>query len=60
MEMLGFGDVFTNADAYLKAPRPPVLKDYFDPALRKIVPVRRKNRQVRVTFGVEQSDTPAG
>jgi hypothetical protein len=59
IEVLGLGDIQKNADDYLKAPRPPVLKDYFDPALRKIIPVRRKLRQVRVTFGVEQVDIPA-
>lgn len=60
LELIGSGDVQQNPDRYLKDPRPPVLKDYFDPALRKIVPVSRKNRMVRVSFAVEQSDIPAG
>jgi hypothetical protein len=48
-----------NPDRYLKAPRPPILKDYFDPALRKVVAVTKKNRSVRVQFGYEQIDVPA-
>lgn len=59
IEMLGFGELQQNQDRYLKSPRPPLLKDYFDSALRKIVPVARKHRLVRVSFGVETSDIPA-
>lgn len=46
-------------DVYLKAARPPLLKDYFDPKLRKVIDVPRRLRQVRVTFQVEQIDVPA-
>lgn len=53
------GDVQANPDRYLKEPRPPMLKDYFDAELRKVVPVPRKNRLVRVQYVVEQSDVPA-
>jgi len=59
LEVLVQGEVSQKPDIYLKAPRPPLLKDYFDPALCKKVPVARKDRLVRVTFGVEQSDIPA-
>ncbi len=45
-------------DQYLKEPRPPVLKDYFDPNLRKIVRLLPKARQVRVMVGAEVSDIP--
>ncbi len=47
-------------DLYLTNPRPPLLKDYFDNKFRKVVNVHRRLRQVRVTFGVEQLDVPAG
>jgi len=49
-------DVNNNPDQFLKAPRPPVLKDYFDPKLRKLVEVPRRSRQVKVAFGVENID----
>lgn len=51
--------VHQRPEPYLGPPRPPVLKDYFDGQLRKLVAVPRKLRHVRVTFGVEQLDLPA-
>jgi len=51
-------DVFRHADRLLGAPRPPLLKDYFDPALRKVFRGKRRSRQVRLTFDVEQLDLP--
>ena len=59
LELVGSPDVQQNPDRYLKAARPPVLKDYFDPALRKIIPVVRKHLMARVSFGYEQGDIPA-
>ena len=58
LEFLG-GEVQQNPDRYLKAVRPPLLKDYFDPKLRKVVTVAKKNRSVRVQLGFEQIDVPA-
>jgi hypothetical protein len=49
-------EVVNNADLYLKAPRPPLLKDYFDPKLRKLVAVPKQNRPVKISFGVETID----
>ena len=49
-------EVVNNADLYLKAGRPPLLKDYFDPKLRKLVLVPRQNRQIKISFGVETLD----
>ena len=46
-------------DLYLKNPRPPLLKDYFDSKLRGIFAVPQKARQVKVSFGVETIDVPA-
>jgi hypothetical protein len=43
----------------LQHPRPSVLKDYFDPRLRKLVDVPRKLKQVKVTFNVEETQSPA-
>lgn len=52
-------DVFLNPNRYLRSPRPPLLKDYFDPRLISVVPVPAKNKMVRLQFGLEQSDIPA-
>jgi hypothetical protein len=49
-------EVSTNPDLFLRAPRPPVLKDYFDPKLRKVVAVPKRNRQVKISFAVETID----
>jgi hypothetical protein len=59
LDLVASGDVQQNPDRYLKVPRPPLLKDYFDPQLRKVVAVPRKNRLLRVQYGVEQADVPA-
>jgi hypothetical protein len=59
LDLVASGDLATSPDRYLKAARPPMLRDYFDPRLRKTVQVYRKNRVVRVQFGFEQSDIPA-
>ena len=50
--------VATNTALYLGHPRPSMLKDYFDPELRKLVPVFRKGRQVRIDFGFDVMDVP--
>ncbi len=46
-------------DVFVKQPRPPLLKDYFDPKLRKIIPVIRRLRQVTVKFQVDEAYVPA-
>jgi len=46
-------------DAFVGQKRPPMLKDYFDPKLRKIVPVIRRLRQVTVNFQVDEGYVPA-
>jgi hypothetical protein len=48
-----------NKELYLENPRPPMLKDYFDPALVKQVAVPRRARQIKLQFGVEPLDAPA-
>jgi len=47
-----------NPDVYLKEARPPVLKDYFDPKLRKVVRLASKARQIRIVVIPEVSDIP--
>jgi hypothetical protein len=58
LEVIGPKAVHANPDPYLQHPRPPLLKDYFDPALRKVIRVPRRARQVRITFNVESLDIP--
>jgi hypothetical protein len=58
LELLGYGDLAPNAAKYLTAPRPPMLRDYFDANLRKLLPVVRKRRQVKLSIAVEAADVP--
>jgi hypothetical protein len=44
---------------YLKEARPMMLKDYFDPRLRKVMPVYRRIRQITVKFSVDEAFIPA-
>jgi hypothetical protein len=60
LQVVAPGELGQTPERYLGEPRPPLLRDYFDPRLRTIVPVPRKNRQVRLTFAFEQIDVPAG
>jgi len=46
-------------DFYLQEARPMMVKDYFDPRLRKVLPVHRRLRQVTVKFEVDVTFAPA-
>ena len=57
--VVGPSDVQRDPDYFLKSPRPPMLKDYFNPKLRKIMPANRVQRQVRVQFTTSEHYVPA-
>jgi hypothetical protein len=59
IEFFGHKEISLRSDLYLKNPRPPVLKDYFDEKLRRIVPVARTRRLIRIQLRIDQSDVPA-
>jgi len=59
LEIVAPQDVRENADAYLKHPRPPMLRDYFNPRLHKVLQNRRTLQQVTVRFDVTELDLPA-
>lgn len=40
------------AEFYFESARPPLLKDFFDPRIRKLLPVRRRVRQIEVSFEI--------
>lgn len=58
LEVIG-SPVTQQMDMYFEEPRPPVLKDYFDSQLRKVVPVTQKRRAVQVQVQTGKQDTPA-
>ncbi len=59
LDVVASSDVRSDPDLYLKHPRPPMLKDYFNPQLRVVLPVHRRLRQVTVRFEVEENFVPA-
>lgn len=59
LEMVAARDVRRDPDLYLKHPRPSMLRDYFDPRLRKVMPAHRQVRQVKVQFSFSEYYVPA-
>jgi hypothetical protein len=59
LNVIASSAVAERPDAFVGQKRPPLLKDYFDPKLRKIVPVIRRLRQVTVKFQVDEGYVPA-
>ena len=51
-------EVRSDADLYLRHPRPPMLRDYFDPRLCKVFPFERKLQQITVRFETTESFVP--
>ena len=58
LDVIASGDFKEKPERYLDEIRPPLLKDYFDEKLRKIMPVKRTNRQVRFVIQMEATDVP--
>ena len=59
LEVVGPSTVRRDPDAYLRQPRPPMLKDYFDARLYTVMAARRRLRQITVRFEVEENSVPA-
>jgi hypothetical protein len=49
--------VLEDPSFYLKAARPPLLKDFFDPKIRKVVRVPRTVRVVEINFEIKEFET---
>lgn len=58
LDIVAASEVTDNPDFFLKHPRPSMLKDYFNSALHKVMPVHRKLRQVTVKFEVDEASIP--
>jgi hypothetical protein len=59
IEVLGVPELDAHPDSYLLAARPPLIKDYFDPALRIVARVPPKDRHVQVAVSQNPIDLPA-
>ncbi len=54
LDISAHSDVAKSPGYYFNAPRPPLLKDFFDPNIRKILPVKKMYRMVEVNFEVKE------
>jgi hypothetical protein len=43
---------------FFASKRPPLLKDFFDPKIRKVLPVKRMEKMIEVTFEIREYDVP--
>ena len=51
-------DLARDPQAFLEAPRPPLLRDYFDPRVCRVVWLPARSRQVQVQFSIRVVDMP--
>ena len=58
LDHVGRAAIRRTPDVFFGLTRPPLLKDFFDPALCRTVAKARRTRQVRVTVTVEELDVP--
>ena len=59
LDVIASSEVVENPDFFLKNARPSMLKDYFNPKLRKVMPVHQRLQQITVRFEVEENSVPA-
>ena len=59
LDVVACSDIIDDSEYFLEHPRPSMLRDYFDPRLRKIMAVRREMRQIIVKFSIEEGNVPA-
>jgi hypothetical protein len=59
LDVVAASEIRRDRDLYLKQARPSMLRDYFNPKLHVVMPVRRRLRQVTVRFEVEEDYVPA-
>jgi hypothetical protein len=52
LEIVASSAVCDNPAFYFRSARPPLLKDFFDPRIRKVLPVPRLVRMIEVAFEV--------
>ena len=59
LDVVAAAAIRRDPDQFLKHPRPSMLKDYFNPELRKVMPSHRRLRQITVKFEIEDAYVPA-
>ncbi|MBK8907134.1 MAG: hypothetical protein IPM60_04295 [Rhodospirillales bacterium] len=56
LDLTACQDVRDDPAFYFKGRRPPLLKDFFDPRIRKVLPVPKLSRLIEVTFDVRDCE----
>jgi hypothetical protein len=56
LSLAGCSRVINDPGFYLKAPRPPLLKDFFDPNITKMLQIPKISHVVELTFEVKETD----
>jgi hypothetical protein len=59
LDVVAASAVRRDPDNFLKGTRPSMLKDYFNPKLRKVTAVHRQLKQITVKFEVDEAYIPA-
>lgn len=59
LKIAASSEVRNNPEQFVDAPRPSMLKDYFNPKLRKIVVMPRQLREIRIEFETQEVFVPS-
>lgn len=60
LNLICLPDVRQQLASYLTAPHPPLLRDFFDPKLCKVVPIQRTQQLIHIQFNTQRSRVAAG
>jgi hypothetical protein len=60
IKLIAGQEICDQAEGLVNAVRPPMFKDHFNPDLHRVVQTQPKQRQVKISFHVEQIEVPAG
>jgi hypothetical protein len=58
LQLIAKSNVVENPDFFFEAPRPPLLKDYLDPMIRKVIPIHKLQRVIEVSYEVRDYLVP--
>jgi hypothetical protein len=59
LDVVASSEMRRDPNLYLRHRRPPMLRDYFNPALHSVLRVHRRHHVVSVTFDVDENVVPA-
>lgn len=58
LDVAAKAEVAEKTDFYFRAVRPPLLKDFFDPKIRRVFTVKRMKRVIEVNFDIREFTVP--